>query len=253
MDIATLLGLIAGLALVFGSILMGGGLGAFFNVPSLLITVGGSFSALLIAFPLEKVIGAAAVAKNCFSHQLPSPSEVIKQIVELATICRRDGPLALESKIEELKDPFLAKGVQLVVDGTPQEVLREILDIEISWLQERHTTGKKIFESLGASAPAFGLVGTLIGLIQMLRTLDDPSKLGGSMAVALLTTFYGALLANLFAMPLAGKLENRSKEEVLIRELMVEGLVSMTQGHSPRLIEEKLKAFLAPKLREAMG
>ena len=253
MDIATLLGLIAGLALVFGSILMGGGLGAFFNIPSLLITVGGSFSALLIAFPLEKVIGAAAVAKNCFAHQLPSPSEVIKQIVELATICRRDGPLALESKIEELNDPFLAKGVQLVVDGTPQEVLREILDIEISWLQERHTTGKKIFESLGASAPAFGLVGTLIGLIQMLRTLDDPSKLGGSMAVALLTTFYGALLANLFAMPLAGKLENRSKEEVLIRELMVEGLVSMTQGHSPRLIEEKLKAFLAPKLREAMG
>ncbi len=253
MDVATLIGIIAGLSLVFGSIFMGGGAGAFFNVPSLLITVGGSFSALLISFPLEKVIGAASVAKNCFTHRLPSPTEVIKQIVELATICRRDGPLALESKIEQIDDSFLAKGVQLVVDGTPQETLREILEIEISWLQERHSTGKKIFESLGASAPAFGLVGTLIGLIQMLRSLDDPSQLGGSMAVALLTTFYGALLANLFCVPIAGKLEARSKEELLVRELMVEGLTSIAAGQPPRLIEEKLKAFLAPKLREATG
>lgn len=253
MDIATLIGIIAGLSLVFGSILMGGGAGAFFNVPSLLITVGGSFSALLINFPLEKVIGAASVAKNCFTHRLPSPMDVIKQIVELATICRRDGPLALEGKIEEIQDSFLARGVQLVVDGTPQETLREILEIEISWLQERHATGKKIFEALGASAPAFGLVGTLIGLIQMLRTLDDPSKLGASMAVALLTTFYGALLANLFCVPIAGKLETRSKEELLVRELMVEGLSSIAAGQPPRLIEEKLKAFLAPKLREAAG
>jgi chemotaxis protein MotA len=249
MDLATLIGLVAGLALVFGAIFVGGGAGGFFDIPSLMITVGGSFSALLINFPLNRVLGVFSVVKNCFTHQLPSPVEVVKTLVELATICRRDGPLALEARIEQIPDSFLAKGVQLVVDGASAEVLREILEIEISYLEERHATGKKILEALGTAAPAFGLIGTLIGLVQMLRSLDDPSRLGPAMAVALLTTFYGTILANLLCIPLAGKLETRSKEEVLVRELMVEGLVSITQGHSPRLIEEKLKAFLSPRLR----
>jgi len=252
MDIATIVGLILGIGLVVGSIVIGGGgLGPFFNVPSLMITVGGSIAALLINFPFKRVVGMFSVVKKCFTSKLPSPKAAITQFKEFATVARRDGMLALEEQMESVNDEFLLRGLEMVVGGTPKEDLRNILETEISCIEQRHETGKKVVEAMAAAAPAFGMIGTLIGLVQMLRTLDDPSQIGVGMATALLTTLYGALIANLFCIPLAGKLEARSREEVMIRELMVSGLVSLVEGHPPRNVEERLVAFLSSSNRPA--
>jgi chemotaxis protein MotA len=252
MDIATIVGLVLGIGLVVGSIALGGGgLGPFFNVPSLMITIGGSFAALLINFPLKKVLGVLSVVKKCFTVKLPTPVEVINQFKDLATVARRDGLLALEEELENVDDQFLARGLEMVIGGTDKVEVQSMLETEVSYIEERHKTGKKILEATGAAAPAFGMIGTLIGLVQMLRTLDDPSKIGGGMATALLTTLYGAVVANLFCIPLAGKLENRSKEEVMIRELMIVGLVSLVEGQAPRNVQERLVAFLSPADRPA--
>ncbi|MEZ6064740.1 MAG: MotA/TolQ/ExbB proton channel family protein [Planctomycetaceae bacterium] len=252
MDIATIIGLILGLGLVLGSIFIGGGgLGPFIDVPSLMITVGGSFAALLINFPIPSVLRVISVVKKCFLVALPSTTEVIDQFKSFAVMARRDGLLALESSIESTKDEFLRRGLEMVVGGSSREDLVSILETEISCIEQRHQSGKKIIDAVAAAAPAFGMIGTLIGLIQMLRTLDDPSKIGGGMAVALLTTLYGALIANLFCLPLAGKLEARSQEEVLIRELMLSGLACLVEGHPPRVMEERLLAFLSPGKRPA--
>jgi chemotaxis protein MotA len=149
--------------------------------------------------------------------------------------------------LPDIKDPFLVKGLEMVIDGTPKETIEEVLGIQLHYIQERHNTGKKIFDQLGASLPAFGMVGTLIGLIQMLNSLDDPSKIGSGMAVAMVTTFYGAFVANMLYLPMAGKLEIRNKEETLLRELMIQGLMGLVDGEAPRAIETKLRAFLTPK------
>lgn len=252
MDIATVVGLLMGIGLVLGSIMMGGGgIGPFINVPSLMITVGGSCAALLINFPLGSCLGVFGVVKNCFTQKLPSPSEVIESFKEFSGIARRDGLLALEEKTSEVADAFMSRGIGLVVGGTAKEELATILETELSYIDERHKLGKKIIDALGAAAPAFGMVGTLIGLVQMLRTLDDPSQIGGGMATALLTTLYGALIANLFCIPLAGKLDARNKEEIMIRELMIAGLAALVEGQSPRVVEGRLVAFLSPKIRPA--
>ena len=250
MDIATIVGLTSGIMLVLGAILMGsGGLTPFINYPSMMITIGGSFAALLINFPLSSCLGVFGVVKNCFTQKLPSPSEVIEQFKDLSTIARRDGLLALEGKTDEITDEFMSRGLGLVVGGTSKEEVQTILETELSYIDERHRLGKKIIDALGSAAPAFGMVGTLIGLVQMLRTLDDPSKIGGGMATALLTTLYGAILANLFCIPLAGKLEARNKEEIMVRELIIAGLVSIVEGQSPRVVEGRLVAYISPKIR----
>ena len=212
MDIATIVGLILGMGLILGSILMGGSIVPFVSVSSAMITVGGSIAAVMINFPLRSVLAMPAIVKNCFLQKLPDPLEVIEQFAEFAAIARKDGLLALDEKTEEVSDEFMKNGLGLVVAGTPKEELQSILDVELSYIDERHRTGKKIMDALGAAAPAFGMVGTLIGLVQMLRTLDDPSQIGGGMATALLTTLYGAIMANMFCIPLAGKLEARNSE-----------------------------------------
>lgn len=250
MDIATIVGLVLGLALVLGSIAIGGGgLGPFVNVPSLMITVGGSFAALLINFPLAKVLGVAGVVKKAFLIALPEVQDVIGRFKEFANIARRDGLLALENELENVDDAFLRRGLEMVIGGSSREELTGILETEVLYIEQRHQTGKKILDATAAAAPAFGMIGTLIGLVQMLRTLDDPSQIGGGMATALLTTLYGAVIANLFCIPLAGKLEARSKEEVLLRELMIAGLAALVDGHPPRVVEERLVAFLSPSSR----
>ena len=250
MDIATIFGLALGIILVLGSILMGsGGLVPFINYPSMMITIGGSFAALLINFPLSSCLGVFGVVKNCFTQQLPSPAEVIDQFKDLSAIARRDGLLALEDRAEEITDEFMSRGLGLVIGGTAKEEIQTILETELSYIDERHKLGKKIIDALGSAAPAFGMIGTLIGLVQMLRTLDDPSQIGGGMATALLTTLYGAILANLFCIPLAGKLDTRNKEEILVRELITAGLVSLVEGQSPRVVEGRLVAYISPKIR----
>jgi len=252
MDFATLIGIFAGTVLVVGAILAGGGGKSFVDIPSVMVTLGGTVAATLINFPLGKVVGVFAVVKKTFLYKMPSPAEEIKRLVHLAKVARSEGLLALENFLDEIKDPFLQKGVQLVVDGTEPEVLRDVLETELEQLQGRHSLGKDILESMGASAPAFGMIGTLIGLVNMLRDLTDPSSIGRGMATALLTTFYGSLMANLVFIPLAGKLDARSKQEVATKQLIIEGVASIQAGVNPRLVEEKLKSFVAPNVRKSL-
>lgn len=249
MDLATVVGLLLGVGLVVGSILLGGPLTPFINVPSLMITIGGSFAALLMNFTAKQVFGALFVIKKCFMAKLPEPATVIEQFSELAAVARRDGLIALEPEVEKLDDPFMIRGLEIVMGGASKEDVLAVLETEIAQIEARHGLGKKIVDATAAAAPAFGMIGTLIGLVQMLRSLDDPSQIGVGMATALLTTLYGALVANLLCLPLSGKLEMRSAQEVMLRELMLSGLVSLIEGQAPRAIKEKLVGFLAASNR----
>ncbi|QXM06143.1 flagellar motor protein [Crassaminicella indica] len=250
MDLATVLGIIVGMGFVIGGILLGGSLGTFVDPASIVIVLGGTVAGILVAYPLNKVKDALVVVKKAFTTKNLNPTEVIDKIIEIANIARREGLLALEEAAENINDDFLKKGIMLIVDGTDPELVRNILETELAFLEERHGEGKSIFDTLGSLAPAFGMIGTLIGLINMLKTLDDPSTVGPSMSVALITTFYGALLANLIFIPIAAKLKLRSREEILIKEVIVEGLLSIQAGENPRIIEVKLKSFLSPKQRK---
>lgn len=250
MDLATLIGFLFGIFIVLASILTSGGIGVFINIPSIMITVGGTMAGTLAAYPLSDILGVMGVVQKAFFHKSPSSTQVISKVIKFAVKARRDGILALEEEADSEKDAFLKKGIQLAVDGTAPDLLREILESEISNLEERHKLGQSIFDTLGMLSPAFGMIGTLIGLVQMLSTMDDPSTIGPSMAVALITTFYGAVMANLFFIPISIKLKNRSKEEVSAKEVMIEGVLSIQSGDNPRVVEERLKAFLPPKLRD---
>jgi chemotaxis protein MotA len=226
MDIATLVGIVMGFGLVLWSMAAGAGLGAFIDIPSVAIVVGGTIAATLISFPLAKCFGVAKVVKKTLLYQLPSPQSEIERMAEWAYLAGREGLLALEEKLTDIEDPFLVKGIRLVVDGFPAQTVRDILGIDLYSMQNRHAHGKKLMDTMGTVAPSFGMIGTLMGLIAMLKSLDDPSSIGAGMAVALLTTFYGAVMANIVFLPLATKLEARQKEETLMREIMVEGIVS---------------------------
>lgn len=252
MDIATLFGIVAGTGLILAAIASGAGLGAFVDVPSILIVIGGTCASALINFPLAEVLGVFAVVKKTVLHKAPAPVKEIERLVHLAKVARSEGLLALENFTEEIEDPFLLKGVQLVVDGTEPEVLRDVLETDLEQLELRHGMGKNILDSMGAAAPAFGMIGTLIGLVTMLGDLSDPSAIGAGMATALLTTLYGSLIANLVFIPLAGKLGTRSKSEVATKQLIIEGVASIQAGINPRLVEEKLKSFIPPKMRTTL-
>jgi len=250
MDIATIIGLILGFGLILTSIAMGGGgLGPFVDMPSMMIVFGGAFAASLINFPLKSVVGSFGVIMKCFLFKLPDPLNVIREFKDFAQIARKDGLLALEQKVGDIKDDFMKRGIETLIGGAPVDQIKSTLETELACIEQRHSMGKKIVDSCGASAPAFGMIGTLIGLVQMLRALDDPSKIGGGMATALLTTLYGALVANVICIPLAGKLEARSNEETLIREMMICGIVALGEGAAPRAVEEQLVTFLSPKTR----
>ncbi len=248
MDIATVIGIVLALGLILGSIFMGTGLGPFIDVPSILIVIGGSIASLLISFPLGSVIGAFKVFLKSILGKTPPPQEIIDTIVELAVTARKDSILALEKV--EIEDPFLAKGIRLVVDGTAPDLVRAILTTEIKAMKNRHMEGANIFGTLSAMAPAFGMIGTLIGLVQMLQNLSDPSAIGPSMAVALLTTFYGAVIANVFGGPIKTKLEGKSAEESLLKEIVMQGVISIMEGDNPMIVRSKLEAFLSPAMRK---
>lgn len=251
MDIATLIGICTAFSLVVGAILMGSGLTLFINIPGLMIVAGGTLGATMINYPLPDILKVSKVVKNAFFHRKQTVKELIGEFVTLAGTARREGILALESSIGDMKDEFMRKGLQLSIDGLEPGSIREILSTEIDSIQDRHKLGAEIFTTLGTFSPALGMIGTLIGLVQMLQTMDDPSTIGPAMAVALLTTFYGALMANVVFLPIAGKLRNRSSEEVMAKELMAEGIMSIAKGDNPRLLEQKLNAFLAPQMRKS--
>ena len=249
MDTGSIIGAVLGWLLVIIAIGMGGGTG-FVNIPSIMITVGGAIAATLIHYPLPHVMAVMKVArKTLFKHDLDS-QKVFTQLTDYAVRARRDGLLALEDDIEKITDPFMKKGFQLAVDGSSTEVLRSVLEDDLSCMQERHLVGQGIFKALGNYAPAFGMIGTLVGLVAMLQNMSDPKSLGSGMAVALLTTLYGALVANIIALPTAGKLEQRSNEEVAMKTMVVEGIVAIQEGQSPRVVSEKLKSFLPPVVRD---
>ena len=252
MDIATVIGLIAGSSLIILAIVSGGGAGMFFNLPSIMITVGGMVSATLIHFSLGTVLKIFSIAKNTLFNQMESEQEVVQRLVDYAAINRRDGALALEQQLKGVQDTFLIKGIQMLIDGQEEDTIDQQLSIEVQYLQERHETGKKVLEFMGASAPAFGMIGTLIGLIQMLRNLDSPDSIGVGMATALITTFYGALMANLVFLPLAGKLGLRSRMETIQKEMMVQGMLAIARGESPTAVRERMQAFVSARHREEL-
>lgn len=252
MDIATVLGYVLGLGLILWSMSHGGGLAAlklFVHPPAAAVVCGGSFAAILIHFPIGDVKNVVKVILKNFVNKLPNPDEQIEQIVEYANLARKEGLLALEGKVKEVDDRFFAKGLQLVIDGFSANTVRDILELDAEVEKQRHNVGKQMLQQLGTFAPAFGMVETLIGLVQMLSNLSDPSKIGAGMAGALVGTFYGAFVANMIMLPMAGKLEIRAKEESRMRELMIEGIVAIQSGEKPALIREKLAGFLAPAER----
>ena len=250
MDMATVIGLILGFSVIIGAIAMGGGALIFVHVPSMCIVVGGMLCSVLIHFSLKQFLSIFNIVKKTFIIKLPSPNEIIRQMVNYAAISRRDGALALEEQIRRVDNPFLVKGLQMLVDGQEEETIRGLMELEIDNLQERHANGKKILEFMGAAAPAFGMIGTLIGLVQMLQNLSSPDQIGAGMAVALITTFYGSLLANLVFIPLAGKLGMYSKAESLAMEMIVEGICTISRGENPTVVREKMQAFISPAHRE---
>lgn len=250
MDISTIIGLVLGTVFMIWGIFKSGELSSYWDFSSVIITLGSTLASTLTCFPIKDFTNTMKVIKKAFYYKAVSPGDVIGDIIKLANIARKEGLLALEEQGEHMDDDFMKKGIMLIVDGTEPELVRNILETELVFLEDRHSNGVRVFETAANFAPAFGMIGTLIGLINMLRTLDDPSTIGPNMSVALVTTFYGSVLANVVFTPLAQKLKVRNSEEILIKELIVEGLLSIQAGENPRIIEEKLKTFIPPKMRK---
>lgn len=251
---STFLGIVCGVALLFIAIFQQGGYQIFLNPPALMIALGGTLAAIFISFPLPKVFKVAKASLQIFRKDIEKPLWAIATIVELAFNARRKSLLSLEEDIKKVKNRFLVIGLEMVIDGYTEETIRDVMETESNFVQIRHRDGAHIFKTAGKYAPAFGLIGTLIGLVAMLRGLGVESEseakyLGSGMAVALLTTFYGAMMANLFFFPIAEKLISRSEDELLTTSIIIEGVLMIQGGVNPRLIEMKLNSFLPPHLR----
>ena len=251
MDLATLIGLITAFGVVLAAIFVGGSALTFLNVPSLFVVVGGTIGAVMMKFTLAQFLGAFKVALKAFMSKLDKPEDLIQQTVEMANEARKGGLLALEGK--ETENAFLAKGIQLMVDGHEPEVVRQTLLTDMNAALERHDVGKSIFKSIGDTAPAMGMIGTLIGLVQMLSNMSDPKSIGPAMAVAILTTLYGSMISNMFAIPISKKLKFRSEEEMKEKELIAQGILSILNRESPRFLIERLNIQLAPSERVEVG
>ena len=250
MDLATLIGLIGGAAVIVAAILVDSSLITFINLPSLLIVFGGTFAVTLVKFPINAFFNAFKVATKAFVVRLDRPQETIQQAIKLSSVVRREGLLALEH--QKLTNPFFNKGIQLCVDGHDPDFVRKVLETERERTIDRHEVGQRIFRAIGDSAPAMGMMGTLVGLVQMLTVMQDPKAIGPAMAVALLTTLYGAMMANLFALPIADKLELRTQEEAMAKTLVIESITSILESRNPRVIQEHLKTYLPPKMQEEL-
>lgn len=256
MDLGSLLGIIIGMAMTFFGIFTSGGFAAFGNfidIPSVFITIGGSISSVLTAHKIPDFINGFKSISLPFQDKVMDPSQVIRQIIDLSNVGRKEGLLALEEAANNIEDDFLKKGIMLVVDGTDPELVRGILETDLMCLQDRHNKVIGFWEKWAEMGPAWGMIGTLIGLVNMLKQLNDPSSIGPQMAVALLTTLYGSLIANWLCIPLSNKLKENNQQEVVMREITIEGLLSIQAGENPRVIEEKLKSFLSPVAREEMA
>lgn len=248
MDLATLIGLISAFGIIMASIFIGGSAGTFFNVPSLLVVCGGTVGAVLMQFSIAQFFGAMKVALKAFFNKALAPEELIETTIEMANSARKGGLLALEEK--DTGNDFFQMGIQMMVDGHEPDVVRQMMTSEMNLTVERHELGQKIFKSIAEVAPAMGMIGTLIGLVQMLSNMDDPKSIGPSMAVALLTTLYGAMIANVFAGPVAEKLGLRSNEERLVKSMIIDGVSGIQEGRNPRVIEGMLMTYLPGSKRK---
>lgn len=249
MDLATLIGLVGALLTITAAIVLGGAPNAFIDVPSIIIVVVGTMLVTLMKFSLGRFLGATKVAIKAFLFKVPEPQELIDKSVELANQARSNGLLALEEA--EVPDEFFKKSLNLLVDGHDADVVRSILTKDMNLTLTRHKDGQAIFKAIGDVAPAMGMIGTLIGLVQMLGSMDDPKQIGPAMAVALLTTLYGAIIANMVALPIADKLELRSGEERLAKSLIIDAVMAIQDGQNPRVIQDMLKSYL-PKSRRTI-
>lgn len=248
MDIGTLVGLVGAVGFVILGIIWGGqmeNLGNFYDFSSVLIVFGGTICSALISFPLKNVASLVKIYANAFRGRQKDLNDDIDLIIKIANIARREGLLSLENSIEEMDNPFLKKGIMLIVDGSDPELIKNIMQTELVFIEERHSQAQAMIEAMAAYAPAYGMIGTLIGLINMLKSLNDPDALGPGMAVALVTTFYGTILANVVFTPIAKKLKTYSSQEYLQKELLLEGMLSIQDGENPRIIKDKLTAFIA--------
>lgn len=254
MDIATVIGIILGTGLVLAAILMKTGLGAFIDPASLAVVLGGTVAVALISFPLGQVIKIMAVVRKAFFTKPVDSAQAAVTLVKLAEVARRDGILSLEAQLSEGDyDPFLAQGLRMAIDGQDPAVIETALEREVETILERHANGKALFDNIGKYAPAFGMIGTLIGLVIMLQNMSDAASLGPAMAVALLTTFYGSIIANMFALPIADKLALRSDQEIAAKLLVIKGVMSIQAGDNPRIVQQKMLAFLDNKQRERVA
>lgn len=250
MDIATAAGVFIAIALILVSIVLGGGsFIAFLDPPSFMVVIGGAIAATLISFPLPNFLGVFGVALKTLFWKVDQTADLIKQIVSLAETARKDGLLALEGQVGEVENDFVKLGIQMAIDGTRPEVMEDILRTEMDAVATRHSNGKALLDCMGRFAPAFGMIGTLMGLIIMLGDMSDPSKIGAGMAVALLTTLYGAIAANVVFLPFAEKLGYTNKQELLSMDIALRGIMAIQSGENPRVIEQKLNTFIPPKQR----
>ena len=252
MDIASLAGIILGAVMFVFGVFSNGGFEALKNMvdsASIIITVGGSISGVLAAHKLPDFINGLKGITLTFKEKAEDPAETIKKIIDLSNVARKEGLLALEEAANDIEDDFMKKGVMLVVDGTDPELVRGIMETSLSCMEERHKKVIAFWEKWAELGPAWGMIGTLVGLVIMLQHMTDPSSLGPSMATALITTFYGSLLANWICGPVGNKLKSKNAAEIQAKEIMIEGLLSIQAGENPRVIEEKLKSFMSPKDR----
>lgn len=247
MDLATLIGMIGAIGIIIMAMVLGGDLGMFINVPSILIVFGGTLFVILSQFTLSQFFGAGKVGAKAFMFKIEAPEELIEKIVEMADAARKGGFLALEEA--EISNAFMQKGVDMLVDGHDVEVVRDTLAKDIAMTTERHEFGATIYKGMGDIAPAMGMIGTLVGLVAMLSNMDDPKSIGPAMAVALLTTLYGAFFANVVCLPMAIKLNNRAAEEKINQSLVLDGIIGIADGQNPRVIEGILKNYLAASKR----
>ncbi|MDR2161441.1 MAG: motility protein A [Desulfovibrio sp.] len=249
MDLATIVGMVVSFGLIFTAILVNGDPLLFLDAPSALIVFGGTCGATLTQYPLGSFLQIGALIRKTLVDKTPETNQLINRFIDYAGRARREGILSLENIVNGIADPYLKKALQLTVDGLEPETIQNILEAEIQNTEARHEVGIELLRAMGGYAPAIGMMGTVIGLVQMLENMSDPSTIGSSMALALITTFYGTILANLVFLPLMGKLQQRSREEILIMELQMEGVLGISRGENPRIIMEKLSSFQTPKER----
>lgn len=252
MDLTSILGIAIGIAFTLYGILSAGSILNFFDLPSVYIVLGGTIGVVILSCPKENLKNFFKLLKITFSNKNEKPIETITHIVELSQLARKEGLLALENSADELDDLFFKKGLLLAVDGLESQMIRHVLEAEIDSLEQRHSDNRRLFDTASIIFPAFGMIGTLIGLINMLQDLTSPDSIGPQMAVALVTTFYGSVMSNLVCIPISKKLQAKTEQEILTKQLIIEGIISIQSGENTRLVEQKLLSFITPSQRKSV-